>query len=74
MTVWQVIILALEVLLTIWKDRSNPEQAKLRAAALATRELNSDLTSFDTALKDNDADALSQHFEQLRRRVASLPK
>ena len=73
MSIWQVVLLAIEVILEVWKNRSDPEQARLRAAAAATKELNDDLESFDKALKDGDAAALSAHFELLRRRTAQLP-
>lgn len=67
--------LALTVLkfaIDLWSNRSNPEMAKAKAAALITRELNNDLESFDKAIKDNDPKVISEHFEQLRDRVAKL--
>lgn len=55
--------------LEIWKNRADPVQAKLRAAAQITKDLNDDKESFDKALKNGDAIDLSGHFEQLRNRV-----
>jgi hypothetical protein len=73
MTIWQVILVALEVLLEVWKNRNDPELAKLRAAAVATKELNDDIDSFNKAIKEQDAAAISAHFELLRRRIDRLP-
>lgn len=65
-----IILTILKFALEIWRNRSDPANAKIRAAAKATKELNNDLETFDKALANNDASAISDHFEQLRLRIA----
>jgi hypothetical protein len=69
MGVLQIIKLVLELLISLWKDRNDPEKAKLRAAAQLTKELNRDIEAFNQALVANDTVGLSAHFEQLRLRA-----
>lgn len=70
MTIVEVILKIVSVLLEIWKNREDPTLAKTRAAAVLTKELNDDVESFDKALKENDSNAISAHFELLHRRVS----
>jgi hypothetical protein len=70
MTIIEVILKVLEVLMEIWKWRTDPALAKTRAAAVLTKELSDDVEAFGRALKENDAVALSAHFELLHRRVS----
>jgi len=65
----EIILLIIKFALEVWRNRTDPDMAKVKAAAIATKELNSDIQSFDKALAANDASALSAHFEQLRKRV-----
>lgn len=74
MSILQVLAMVLDILLEVWKVRSDPEQARLRAAALATKALNNDLKQVDNALAKNDGEALSAHFEQLSVRVRQLQR
>ena len=67
----QLISLALQFLLELWKANNSktPEQVKLEAVAKITKDLNKDLTSVDRAIANKDALALSGHFEELSRRI-----
>jgi hypothetical protein len=67
---FDIISLVLKILSEIIQWRTDPNQAKIRAAAVATQDLNNDTESFDKALATNDANLISQHFEQLRDQVA----
>lgn len=72
MTWLSIIGALLNFAIELWSNRANPELAKARAAASITKDMNRDLASFDKALADNDTQAMSAHFEQLRDRVAKL--
>jgi transcription elongation GreA/GreB family factor len=74
MGVYQVITMVLNILIEVWKLRADPEQAKIRAAYLATKTLNSDLENLDEAIAKDDGAALSAHFEQLSARVRRLQR
>lgn len=69
MKIAEIILTILKFALEIWKNRTDPEQAKIRAAAQATKELNENEQSFQEALAKNDGAAISLHFEHLRDRV-----
>lgn len=73
MTVLQVISMVIEVLMEAWKYRNDPEQARIRAAALATKSLSADRSKLDAAIAQNDGKEISAHFERLAARVRSLP-
>lgn len=70
MTIVEIIIKALGVLLDLWINRTDRDRAQTIAAARLTKEYNNDISSFDKALKENDAATISTHFELLRRRVS----
>ena len=74
MGIYQVIIMVLDILMEVWKLRADPEQARLRAAYLATKSLTSDLENVDESLAKNDGAALSAHFEQLSARARRLQR
>lgn len=70
MGLFEIISVVLKFVIALISNRMDPVQAKLRAAAQATKDLNDDHQAFNDALKNNDADAISKHFEQLRDRVS----
>lgn len=66
----EIILTIINFAIELWRNRQDPEQAKLRAAAQATKEFNDDKESFDKALAENDATAISAHFKLLHDRVS----
>ena len=66
-----IIALVLKFALELWrsKNKKTPEQVKLEAVAKITKEMNDDVKTFNEALAEGDASALSAHFEQLRLRA-----
>ena len=71
MGILEIISTILKFALEIWRNRTDPELAKIRAAAQATKDLNETRNDFNEALKSNDGVAISKHFEQLRDRVSA---
>lgn len=66
MTFAEIFLAILTFALEIWRNRTDPVQARLRAAAAITSELSNDKESFDKALKEGNATDISSHFELLR--------
>lgn len=65
----EIIGSVLTFFMSVWKYRTDPEQAKIRAAVNATKDMNDDIETFEQALAKDDKVAIAAHFEQLRDRV-----
>lgn len=72
MSIIEIIGLVLKILNELIAWRTDPAQAKIRAAAQATASLNSDQQAFNQALVNNDGQAITLHFDQLRTQVAQI--
>ncbi len=72
MTIAEIVGLLLKVFLSIWENRTNPELAKMRAAAKITESMNADKESFKEAISKNDLNSMSTHFIDLSDKLSAL--
>lgn len=65
----KIILAVFDIFLTLWKDRNDPEKARIRAAAQLTKDMNNDVETFKTAISNRDNMSISVHFATLSERV-----
>ena len=71
-TILDIIKMVLEIALGLYKERTDPEQAKIRAAATITAQLSDNHDELRKSIVANDPVAIAAHFEQMRDRSLEL--
>ena len=72
MTFFEILIVLIDVFVEVWRDRSDPEKARLHAAAAITAKLSEDRAEVRRAIVARDGVAIAAHFEALRDRSLEL--